>query len=321
MPGDFMEENYILAKKTVSSKYLDSKYYPLLVLSMFVFLEKYPDFKSMIIGLFEHTDIIIEEDKFTNILKNNKISYLPLDIDEEDYVTSGISSSGRSVSLKNGELILAHENPIIICSSFGRTKEELLNIFIHEMNHLIKGSLNSFYFHKKNNNTFYAYRTGLGTHYCRYDHNTGDLLGSDEYVLLDEVINTIQATELTQNIFILDGVIDDLRIQEYIDSLNKLDTELDFGYEEATRIFRPLWENNNFSKLVEDNIVAGDISNIIDEYEAIVGEDSLSALSIALGIINEADLKQKYGKKYKMAKKYVKKCIKKFSRVKRKVLV
>lgn len=317
-----MEENYILAKNTIDSKYLDNKYYPLLVVSLYVLLEKYPDFKYMITGLFKNTNIIIEEDNIIDILKKHRISYLPFEEeDEEEFVTSGLCSCGISVEFIDGDLKVQHNNPIVVCSGFERTDTELLNIFLHEMNHVIKGSINGFYFSKNNGDTYYAYRTGLNTHYCHYDHNTGDLISTEEFVMVDEVINTIQAAELSQNVFSLDGIVEDTRIQEYIDSLNVMEAMEGFGYEEATKVFKPLWKNNCFSQLVEDNIVAGNISNIVNEYESIVGEDSLNNLSIALGIINEADLEQNYDKKYRMAKRYVKNSIKRFSRGKRKVLL
>ena len=55
-------------------------------------------------------------------------------------------------------------------------------------------------------------------------------------------------------------------------------------------------------------------------YEEIMGKDSFDALSLALEIIDEANQKNRRGKKYRLAKKYINNAVKQFPKGKRKIL-
>ena len=105
------------------------------------------------------------------------------------------------------------------------------------MNHLIKGAIHSFYYHQDENDSYYACRTGLNTHYYHYNKSTGNLYETDDFNILDEVINTLQATELTENVFSLQKFVLDEEILSFLNSLDYKTSKKDYGYDEATRIF------------------------------------------------------------------------------------
>ena len=315
-----MIHHYLEARKIVLSKYSDSIYYPMMVVGLYSLLEKYPEYEEMIISLFSSCEIIIEEDTISNIIKKHNLSFLAFDQeDSNDSETFGLSSSEDIVLFENGDLVSTKRAPLVLCSSIDRSPTELLNIFLHEMNHLIKGVNNSFYFHQENEQSYYACRTGFHTYYYQYDKPSGNLWEYDEFNILDEVINTIQSTELTENVFSLKEFIVDEEIVNYFYSLDEKEARKDFGYEEVTRLFRPFWDYASFKDLIENNIIEGHIPIIIQEYEEIMGKDSFEGLSIALEIIDQADQRQRHGKKYKYAKKYLKNAIKRFPKEKRKV--
>ncbi len=316
-----MLEHYLLAKQTVSSKYSNHVYYPLLVVGLFSLLEKYKDYEELVLSLFQSAEIVIEEDSMSKILARLSISFVNHEEENNVYaMTSGLSSGENIVLFQDGDMIPTKRAPLVICSSLYLSPTIVLNIFLHEMNHLIKGSIQSFYFHKDGNQTYYACRTGLHTHYYHYDKDTGNLWENDDFNILDEVINTIQSTELVEHVFSLKDIVMDEEIQNYLASLSVNEAKKDFGYENVTRLLRPLWEDEMFREIIESHIVDGNISFIIGWYEEIMGKDSFDALSLALEIIDEANQKNRRGKKYRLAKKYINNAVKQFPKGKRKIL-
>lgn len=313
--------NYLLAKEAISNKYEDSPYYSLFVVSLFALLEKYPNYKDLIIYLFQSTNIYIEDDYIFNILEKKNINYVFFEDDSFDnHPTSGVAIGADVLAFRAGKLTNFSCEPVIICDSTLLSPTELLNVFLHEMNHLIKGSINSFYFHTDDSISYCAQRMGLNTNYYKYDEKSGNLWKSEDYGTLDEVINTIQATELSQNVFSLDGIIPDSKIQDYLNSLKISEAKEDYGYEEPTRIFRPLWEEEEVRMLIEDNIIEGNISNIITGFDDIMGDGAFDAMSLALDILYDSYLKGRHGKKYRCAKKYIKNLIRLFPKQKKKIL-
>ncbi len=316
-----MLEHYLLAKQVVFSKYPNHSYYPLFVVGLYSLLEKYEDYEELVLSLFQSADIIIEEDSISKILDRHFFSFIAYDEEDDEYAeTSGLSSGENIVLFQDGNLISSKRAPFVICSSLYHSNTEVLNIFLHEMNHLIKGAIHSFYFHQDGENFYYACRTGLNTHYYQYNNISGNLWESDDFGMLDEVINTIQSTELTQHVLSLKDIVMDEEIQNYLESLNEDEAKKDFGYEEATRLLRPLWEDELFREIIESHLVDGRISSIIKQYEEIMGNDSFEGLSLALEMIDEANQKNRRGKKYRLAKKYIKNAVKQFPKGKRKVL-
>ena len=61
-----MEENYFIARYYIKQKYEGHPYYPLFVVAMFSFLEKYPEYHNLIIYLFLATNIYIDNDRIQN---------------------------------------------------------------------------------------------------------------------------------------------------------------------------------------------------------------------------------------------------------------
>ena len=271
-----MGEYYNKAKKLVSSKYDNTyEYYNMLVVALTTLLYKYKDYQFLVEKVFNDSDIYIESDSIRNILKEKNIDIVSF-LEEEDMIdeginsTYGVSSLGYSFKLEDKKFVKCRENPFIICSS-NCNNTILLNTFIHEFNHLVKSSVNSL----ETLDTEYSIRSGISYYRCRYDSKGDILYEYNYYDTLDEAINVIETTEMMKSIELIES--SDWTIKEYIDSLDNLDK--DFGYTLCVSLIRPLWDNPTFRSLIEDNILEGNIENIITSFDNTLKEGSFVKLA------------------------------------------
>lgn len=313
-----MEENYFIARYYIKQKYEGHPYYPLFVVAMFSFLEKYPEYHNLIIYLFLATNIYIDNDRIQNILDKNHITHISFD-EEEEFETFAISCPQDVVLFQDGDLIYCTKDPVIVCSSLSCSKTQVLNIFLHEMNHLIKGAFHAFSFDENKDVTTYSIRIGLNTHYYYYDKAHGNLWENAIFNLLDEVVNVMQTTELTEHVFALEKFIEDEDILDYLHSLDYSEACKDFGYEYGVILLRPLWKDELFRQIIEDDIVLGNVSRIVKRYDHIMGDSAFEKLSYALEIVDECH-GNTHGKQYRYAKKYIKNAVKRFPKEKVKSL-
>ena len=144
-----MLENYVLARKLVTDKYgAKCDNYCILVLGLFALLCKYENNKDIVIDVFNKTQIIIENDTLRNISKKHDIIMLDFDEEEDELensacISTGISSNGETFDIVDNKVFAEKTDPYIICSLFNICIEQVLNTFIHEMNHLIKSQIDS----------------------------------------------------------------------------------------------------------------------------------------------------------------------------------
>ena len=319
-----MEENYILACKTVLNKFSkDNEYYSLFVLSLYGLFSKYPNYKDIIIDIFNNVDIYINNKTVDKIIKKNKLnSSFTGDNRKNRNFTSAISSNKYSFYIEDGKRIgVEEDNAYIVCSTKLCNPTELLNVFIHEMNHLIKSYKNFYKLISTEDYFGYCSRNGISTCYYYYYPLEDKLVEIEYYNILDENINTIQTTEIMEEIIALDGIVPDKKIQSFIDSLDKDLFSTDFGYDATTYLVRPLWDNSNFKNLVESNIVEGNIEEIINSFDNVLGNDSFLDLADSLDDIDELDACRKNKKKIKLLKKHVKDIVWKYNKQKEKVLI
>ena len=269
---------------------MEEKIYPILVLAIYALLCKYENEKVSIQTIFENTDLFIEEKEIKDILQTHNIELENnIDIEEEKWETYGISSKGKTYEFtEDGKFILKEDNPFIICSLINQPTT-LLNTIIHELNHLIKSDRNSIEEGKEENTQSCILRSGLNYYHLIYDEENDILTEYDYFSTLDEAINTIQTTEIIQNILTLDGITPDIRIQKWINFCKNDHLERDIGYDESVKIIRPLWENKSFKKLIEENIIEGNIDKIIKEIDKILGEGSFIEIANSLDDLEEIE--------------------------------
>ncbi len=278
-------DNYLLAKKIVEEKYSKNyKHYPLLVLSVYGLLSKFD--KNIVRDVFKKTTVYIEKGPISEIIKRHKLMNLNYDDSYDDTEIHGISNQGYNyIYDEDGKIIEDEKKPFIICAR-RRNITKLLIIFTHEMAHLIKNYINDKTTREDDTYITIITRSGVNYYTCKYNKKTTDLESFSNNEILDENINTIQTTEMMEEIKALDGIVPDEEIIRLLCRLDKDFMSEDYGYDETTKYVRILWNNKHFKEIIEKNIVEGNVKEIIRDFDNILGKGSFKKLSKLLDIID-----------------------------------
>jgi hypothetical protein len=290
-----MIENYILAKSLTLKKYsYNDKHFPLILLGLYGLLTKYNNYKDIIKEVFLNTDIYILEENIFKVLKDlgkDLNSYIG-EVDENE-TFYGISDSNKYVIIENNDAKLITDKPLIICNEKISTPNILLNTFIHEMSHLIKSNKNDVYLNKTKKEISYAIRSGLSFYYYKYNLRNKETKEQIIFSLLDEGINSLQTNDAMQEIKCLENIIPDENVNNFFKTIDF--NQKDYGYNDVVDLLTPFWNLTSFKKIIEDNIIIGKITNIINYFDENIYKDSLEKLDKLLIEIDEClflDLKE-----------------------------
>ena len=275
-----MESCYIKARNAVIKKLgRDNEYFPLVTLGLCALLYKYKEHEKDVLDLFNRMDLYLDNNDVNSIIKKNNIKRLEFDEEYEDIlnehsiICSGLSNSGKFCDYSKGRAIPVYTNPVLICEcSFSSFRT--LNNFLHEFNHLVKSIDNGFEIYNEEDRIGYSVRTGVEMNTTLFCPETRSTIEIIDFSTLDEAINVCEVTEMTESLLMLDGLIPDSDVNSYYNYLDKDKMIKDVGYDEIVKLFRPLWENDVFHNLIEDNIYSGNFSEIINSFENIMGEDT-----------------------------------------------
>ena len=289
-----MEENYLLAKQLVNQKFPEgSSISGFFILGLYGLLSVYSDHKDIVEKVFLNTDILFENGTIRQILDRNNIELVDLKYDEKSELdhsaTYTVSSIGTFVYLEDGKLKIKKDKPFIAASIDNVGITRLLNSFVHEMGHIIKG-YNKGYAMSERKDKIYAFvRTGFnidGISFSKKDNSYYDYKVGE---ILDEVINTVKTTDALQEIKALDGWIPDKEVQDIYNMLNKQILDEDYGYKKSVKAFRPLWECASFRKLIDDNLIDGNLSTIRKYFDRRTFKGAFSQLSDLLDDMDEVE--------------------------------
>lgn len=311
-----MEENYLCAKQHVIDRYgSNCPYFPYFVLALYAMLSKYPNNQDLVLQLFHDMDIFFEDDTILNIMERHNLLDEDFKNEEERFDSSicetyGVSSPGYTVSVSDGVGSVQFCSPAIACSVQHTSPSVLLNVFIHEFNHLIKGLNHGISYYQTDDCFSYSTRSGLNQYVCRYYPEQEMVEEVDAHNILDEAINTIQTTEMMRLILSLDGIVPDGNVQSLLDSFDRVVAEQDIGYDSAVELIRPLWEIDSFRHLVEKHLLDGQIDTIIEDFDSKVGEGAFEDLADSLDLVDEFDSIRVRGKKMEKLKNHIRKMIK-----------
>ena len=283
-----MVEYYNLAIQTVSKK-VDKKHpmYPFMVSALYGLLSKYEGYESIIIPLFRTTDIIFEKGYVQDILKKYNLGEDLVDFVHDDgsnkSSTHGVSNQGHSfITDEEGKVHYLKERPFLACSISNTNMSMLLNTFCHEMGHLIKGEVNGFYHTKEDGNDIYVIRNGLSHYVYNYQEDYTKLLFTQSAAILDEAINCIQTTDVMKEVLSLKDITNDKRILEFLNGLDSSYLLEDHGYEDICILVREFWKHPTYRDSIEDNIVIGNVDQIVNDFDSILGEGSFEQVSLIL---------------------------------------
>ena len=273
-----MNDKFILAEQIVSSRFKkDNLYYGLYVLSCYGLLTKFEDYTDIIKYLFKDCEFYTTEKPLNEL---NYESY-EFNIDNDFGEVVGLSDIGRDFYLEEDKLITYnYTNPKIFCSTVNGPNETI-NTVIHELSHLIKSCIKTFY---KENDSIIQ-RCGL---YTIEETKENHFLSSNS--TLDEVINVLQVSDMLKEIKKLNS--DDMsdEVKFFFNKLNLDDLDKHIGYETGVMLLLPLWKNDKFKDLIEDNIVIGNIETIKDGFNKFIGiNDEFSYFSSSLDMIIDVE--------------------------------
>ena len=283
-----MLEKYLLAKETISINYDENyKYYPMLVLGLTSLLIKYPEYEKEIIDIFLNISIFIEDKEMQEIVKSHQLEDENRD-DYDQFNIYGLSHNGISFGInETNDVEKISFTPFIAISSKNISGERVLNIFLHEMLHLLKGIKNPYVISKIGNDvTIVLLGTGFNYRMHIIDKNSPDVVVQTRYETFDEVINVLQTTELMEIIASLDGIIPDRLEARYLDSLDKEKMLKDYGYVETVPLFKPLWDIPSFKKLLEDNVIEGKVNEVSKEINGVLGDGQFELFCDCLDYID-----------------------------------
>ena len=279
-----MEEMYLFAKKIVDKKFDKSNcFYYMYICSLFGLLMKYPDYKDLIRDVFINTRIIIEDKTVLEIQDEYDLQLIKqeeLDVQDADVcINHGVSDLGFGVSLTNGKLEITDEKPTLVCSSKTVNPTDLLNVFTHELNHIIKGQLKAYGSRDDEDISFCFTRCGLSYTSFTYNKNTDILLEDEYYSILDEVINVFQTKDIMFSILTLDGIVPDTDFQKYFDTLDKDELVKVNGYEKCCELFSKIWKNPTLKELLEEHLVDGELDEIANDFNNTVGIECFDVMA------------------------------------------
>lgn len=285
-----MEKSYFQARNLVIKKFgRNYKHFPLVVLGLTAIIFRYKEYYDEIEKLFNNLDIFIDDDSLFNIIKKNNIKNVDFDEDDDKFHNSEYLSShafsfhGHNCKIVNGEYIYISDKPCIIIDS-RCIPEELLNNFIHELNHLVLNIRNGY--KKINDKLGMTTRIGLEIYDWYYEPIDCSIHEVFYYEALSEVVNTFETTETTESLLMLDGIIPDNDVRDFFDTLDKDTLSDDFGYECLIIELWALWNNCCFRDLIEKNIYDGNIKDIISGFEYVMGKGSFEEFADILDDYN-----------------------------------
>ena len=290
-----MKKKLELTKQIIDENYEhDDELYGTLFLTCYGMISKYgEEYSSLINKLFTLTTFIIEDKPLKEILSNSIDTpdglYNGEELDTEDEETPAVSYPGDYIWFDdNGQVLYEKANPIVFCSTYDRSYNDILNALIHEASHILKGLMN---YIKIDDHNFFTIRSGLYVFGAKLLPD-GTIQDIDENLVLDELINVFQTTGAMNEIGKLQGIELDPVVQKEFNKIDLEETDLLLGYNQCIRAFRPLWNNERFKGVVEENIITGRIDKIRDDFNEVVGNNYFTTLSRYFNLLYYADTEE-----------------------------
>lgn len=280
-----MDIKLLFAEQIVENKFSkEDNNYGLLVLSCYGLLTKFEDYYDIIKEIFNTCEFYIENKSIIDLLKEKDIDSKSLFPEiAEIYYTHGLTVNGKHASIIDGKDFNPKNHQIFCSTMYG--ENDTLNTLVHELAHLVKSSINSSFIKLDES---IILRNGINL--TEYKSINQEKYVIDTFSSLDEVINTLQTTDMLQEIKKLNKNHMNPVVQK---TFNQLDLEtLDYisGYEIGATLLFLLWNNEHFKENIEENIVIGNIDNIVSDFDNIVGEtNTFYNFSESFDIIDTSD--------------------------------
>ena len=135
-------------------------------------------------------------------------------------------------------------------------------------------SLNNYSSFKEKKTINHVLRTGY--HFSLFKDNPkyDEITSFELFETFDELINTLQSTEILEYIISLKEFVNDENIIDFINSLDQVKIHHDYGYNNIIPYMKEFWKNDKFKKTIEQNIISGDIETVIRHIDKTIGYEN-----------------------------------------------
>lgn len=222
------------------------------------------------------SEFIIESRPLEDIIRDHQKHDMTFFLEDSFTDCPAISTSNQLYYFeKDGTCIFEQDYPRLFCSTLEANPNDLLNIFTHEINHLLKSRLNS---HGKIDSNGYWLRNGI--HYFTSYSQDGFIYEVQQAEILDEVINVFQTSDIMKKIKLLTKHGDfPFSCQPYLNTLNFESLDEPFGYTLAATMLDSFWRETNFKEQIKKPLVFGNISIIENNFNQMVEEELFSSFA------------------------------------------
>lgn len=263
-----MDENLALAYKIVDKRFSkDEKNYGIYVLGCYGLLSKFGDeYSPLIEDFFSECEFYVDDKPLSQLTAQANF-----EVDNDDDITKvALSCNGHSFSVENNTIEYEVIPKKIFCCTSNNDNNDILNCFIHEGSHIIKSYVNAIkeYDDKKK----LTIRCGIALHDFYFVND--ELYAEEHNIMLDEVINVFQTTDMMMKIRDLDVNLLDDAVLKFYNTLNLDTMQAHLGYEFYVFLTEKLWENEKFKSLIEKNILTGDVEGVALEFDQVTGRDN-----------------------------------------------
>lgn len=255
-----MNEKLIQAEKIVAKRFnKNDENYGILVLSCYGLLTKFENYTPLIENIYETCEFYIGNKPLIELLKNEKFNFRLINKHMDINSLVGLSATGDCFLFTSKKDSYTKEQPKVFCSTVDK-ETEALDTMIHELSHILKSRINGIYMDSKGN---IINRSGLQLSSKKICINEA----------LDEAINALQTSDMTEKIKDLNTENMIKEIKMFYDKLNQKELGGISGEIDLAFLLLPLWTNEHFKAVIENNIVEGNLEVIENDFNRIIGND------------------------------------------------